>query len=48
MPKIASDATCELGFIFFKNIFVLINIKRLLNKLLKQAVDKVYFQLLSV
>ena len=48
MPKIASDAICDWGFIFFKYFTSFVNIKRLLNNLIKQVVDKVYFQLLSV
>ena len=48
MPKIASDAICELGFNFFKYFTNFVNIKRLLNNLIKQVVDKVYFQLVSV
>jgi len=48
MPKIASDAICEWGFIFFKYFASFVNIKRLLTNLIKQVVDKVYFQLLSV
>ena len=48
MPKIASDAICEWGLIFFKYFTSFVNIKRLLNNLIKQVVDKVYFQLLSV
>ena len=35
--------------LFFSDIYlVMLNVKKLFNKLLKQAVDKVYFQLLSV
>ena len=48
MPKIASDAICDWGFIFFKYFTGFVNIKRLLNNLIKHVVDKVYFQLLSV
>ena len=48
MPKIASDAICEWGFVFFKYFTNFVNIKRLFNNLIKQVVDKVYFQLLSV
>ena len=48
MPKIASDAIWEWGFIFFKYFASFVNIKRLLTNLIKQVVDKVYFQLLSV
>jgi len=48
MPKIASEAICEWGFIFFKYFTSLVNIKRLFTNLIKQVVNKVYFQLLSV
>ena len=48
MPKIASDAICEWGFIFFKYFASFVNIKWLPNNVIKQVVNKVYFQLLSV
>ena len=48
MPKIASDAICDWGFIFFNYFrFSFVNIKRLFINLIKQVVDKVYFQLIK-